>query len=76
MDAIETLKPGVFSDYLKKTENTICGRNPILLMLQVDFIHFLRILYLGSRDVPHDEQPYARVPLPKILPVEQVSVAS
>lgn len=34
MDAIQSLNPHVFSDYLKKTQNTICGRNPILLMLQ------------------------------------------
>ncbi|UMM32394.1 hypothetical protein L5515_006205 [Caenorhabditis briggsae] len=34
MSAIETLNPTVFNDYLKKTQNTICGRNPILIMLQ------------------------------------------
>ncbi|CAI5452316.1 unnamed protein product [Caenorhabditis angaria] len=34
MNAIETLNPTVFNDYLKKTQNTICGRNPILIMLQ------------------------------------------
>ncbi|EFO99760.1 CRE-TAG-253 protein [Caenorhabditis remanei] len=34
MAAIETLNPTVFNDYLKKTQNTICGRNPILIMLQ------------------------------------------
>uniref|UniRef100_H2VKE0 Protein MEMO1 n=1 Tax=Caenorhabditis japonica TaxID=281687 RepID=H2VKE0_CAEJA len=34
MNAIETLNPAVFNDYLKKTQNTICGRNPILIMLQ------------------------------------------
>ncbi|KAE9556620.1 hypothetical protein FO519_000026 [Halicephalobus sp. NKZ332] len=34
MDAIATLDPQVFNDYLKKTQNTICGRNPICVMLQ------------------------------------------
>jgi len=34
MDAIVSLDPVVFSDYLKKTQNTICGRNPIAVMLQ------------------------------------------
>lgn len=34
MEAIETLNPQVFNEYLNKTENTICGRNPILVMLQ------------------------------------------
>ncbi|PAV69131.1 hypothetical protein WR25_05787 isoform C [Diploscapter pachys] len=34
MNAIETLNPATFNDYLKKTQNTICGRNPILVMLQ------------------------------------------
>jgi len=34
MDAITTLEPSVFNDYLKKTQNTICGRNPISVMLQ------------------------------------------
>lgn len=34
MDAIETLNPQIFNDYLKRTQNTICGRNPITVMLQ------------------------------------------
>lgn len=34
MEAISALDPVVFNDYLKKTQNTICGRNPISLMLQ------------------------------------------
>ncbi|KAI3422487.1 Protein memo1 [Globodera pallida] len=34
MDAIATLDPAIFNDYLKKTQNTICGRNPICVMLQ------------------------------------------
>lgn len=34
MDAIAALDPPVFNEYLKKTQNTICGRNPICVMLQ------------------------------------------
>jgi len=34
MDAIRHLDPAVFNDYLKRTQNTICGRNPICVMLQ------------------------------------------
>jgi len=34
MDAISAMDPPVFNDYLKKTQNTICGRNPICVMLQ------------------------------------------
>lgn len=37
MDLIETLDPGAFSEYLKKYQNTICGRFPISVMLQVSF---------------------------------------
>ncbi|CAD5232031.1 unnamed protein product [Bursaphelenchus xylophilus] len=34
MTAITSLNPPVFNDYLKETQNTICGRNPISVMLQ------------------------------------------
>ena len=34
MDAISSLNPSTFNEYLKKTQNTICGRNPICVMLQ------------------------------------------
>ncbi|VDK59734.1 unnamed protein product, partial [Anisakis simplex] len=34
MEAISCLEPGAFNEYLKKTQNTICGRNPISVMLQ------------------------------------------
>jgi len=34
MDAIETMEPAAFSDYLKKYQNTICGRHPIGVLLQ------------------------------------------
>lgn len=33
MEAISTSNPSVFSEYLKETQNTICGRNPICVML-------------------------------------------
>lgn len=35
MDIIEKLDPAGFSDYLKKYGNTICGRHPIGVLLQV-----------------------------------------
>ncbi|KAH7698377.1 UPF0103/Mediator of ErbB2-driven cell motility (Memo-related) [Aphelenchoides avenae] len=34
MEAISALNPLIFNDYLKKTQNTVCGRNPICVMLQ------------------------------------------
>lgn len=33
MDIIETLKPEIFTDYLREYNNTICGRHPIGVML-------------------------------------------
>jgi len=35
MDIIETLKPAAFVEYLKTFSNTICGRHPISVLLQV-----------------------------------------
>lgn len=35
MDIIETLNPADFTDYLKRYSNTICGRHPIGVLLQV-----------------------------------------
>lgn len=35
MDIIETLNPTAFTEYLKKYGNTICGRHPIGVLLQV-----------------------------------------
>jgi len=35
MNAIETLDPGTFTKYLKQTANTICGRQPITLLLHI-----------------------------------------
>lgn len=37
MDLIETLNPAAFTDYLRKYNNTICGRHPIGVMLGVNF---------------------------------------
>ncbi|KAH7701502.1 UPF0103/Mediator of ErbB2-driven cell motility (Memo-related) [Aphelenchoides avenae] len=34
MEAISASNPPIFNDYLKKTQTTICGRNPICVMLQ------------------------------------------
>uniref|UniRef100_A0A915PVR6 Protein MEMO1 n=1 Tax=Setaria digitata TaxID=48799 RepID=A0A915PVR6_9BILA len=33
MDAISSLNPATFGEYLKRTQNTICGRNPISVIL-------------------------------------------
>jgi MEMO1 family protein len=35
MDLIESLNHGAFATYLTRTRNTICGRNPILLLLKI-----------------------------------------
>lgn len=35
MDAIESLEPGRFASYLRETRNTICGRHPIGVLLNV-----------------------------------------
>lgn len=34
MDLIETLNPEAFTEYLRKYQNTICGRHPISVFLQ------------------------------------------
>lgn len=44
MDIIETLNPTMFTDYLKKYGNTICGRHPISVLLQV-----IAFIYLNSK---------------------------
>ncbi len=40
MDIIESMDPVAFSDYLKKYQNTICGRHPIGVLLNVSGIFF------------------------------------
>jgi len=35
MDAIETLSPKAFSDYMVQYKNTICGRKPISILLSI-----------------------------------------
>ena len=47
MDIIETLNPTMFTDYLKKYANTICGRHPISVLLQA--IHSLKGNTNGQR---------------------------
>ena len=42
MDAIEKLEPGGFTEYLKNSKNTICGRHPIGVLLNVS-VFFFRI---------------------------------
>lgn len=37
MDIIEKLDPAAFTAYLKKYGNTICGRHPIGVLLQVNW---------------------------------------
>lgn len=39
MDIIETLNPAMFTEYLKKYGNTICGRHPIGVLLQVQTLY-------------------------------------
>lgn len=41
MELIETLDPAGFSAYLKATKNTICGRNPISILLHVCSVRFI-----------------------------------
>ena len=38
MDLIEKMDPAAFSDYLKQYQNTICGRHPISVLLNVSDI--------------------------------------
>jgi hypothetical protein len=46
MDIIETLNPAAFTEYLKKFGNTICGRHPIGVLLQVKHsIYLLKGIY-------------------------------
>ncbi len=40
MDLIETLEPVDFKNYLKEFDNTICGRHPISVLLNVTNILF------------------------------------
>ena len=35
MDIIESMDPVAFGEYLKKYQNTICGRHPIGVLLNV-----------------------------------------
>ncbi|KAG9510590.1 Cyclin-dependent kinase 2, partial [Fragariocoptes setiger] len=64
MAAIKELEPGVFRSYLRKYQNTICGRHPISILLQAvnvaeaakvkNTIHALKFLnYKQSNRVTH-----------------------
>jgi AmmeMemoRadiSam system protein B len=45
MSIIKSLKPEKFRLYLKRSRNTICGRHPILLLINVYlFFHYLKNL--------------------------------
>lgn len=46
MDIIETLNPTTFTDYLRKYQNTICGRHPIGVLLNVSTPPILKLLIL------------------------------
>lgn len=46
MNIIETLNPPAFTEYLKRYNNTICGRHPIGVMLQVIFYHDIIIIFI------------------------------
>lgn len=41
MSIIENLNPTEFTNYLKKYGNTICGRHPIGILLQVRGVYFI-----------------------------------
>jgi predicted class III extradiol MEMO1 family dioxygenase len=42
MQLIETLEPVDFKNYLKQYDNTICGRHPIAVFLNVHDLSFLK----------------------------------
>lgn len=49
MSIIEQLDPVSFSNYLKKYHNTICGRHPIGVLLNVSNLIFLKNVTSGKR---------------------------
>ena len=49
MDAIEKLEPGGFTDYLKNSKNTICGRHPIGVLLNVSVIFFKINIFISEK---------------------------
>lgn len=42
MNLIESLEPSSFTAYLKKYRNTICGRHPILVLLNVCIVLLMK----------------------------------
>lgn len=61
MDLIEQLNPNAFTEYLRKYQNTICGRHPIgvflqsisTLMRQNHQLIFKFLRYAQSNNVTH-----------------------
>lgn len=49
MSTIESLDPRAFSDYLKQYHNTICGRHPIAVLLNVSHLRGTSLLSLHYR---------------------------
>ena len=46
MERIESLDPKAFSAYLQETRNTICGRHPIAVLLNVSWSHDNHLIFL------------------------------
>ena len=44
MARIESLDPHAFSAYLNETQNTICGRHPIAVLLNVSLVQFAKCM--------------------------------
>lgn len=42
MNLIESLDPLAFAEYLQQYRNTICGRHPIAVLLNVSFLYGLQ----------------------------------
>ncbi|KAG2467350.1 MEMO1 protein, partial [Polypterus senegalus] len=61
MNIIEQLDPVLFSNYLKKYHNTICGRHPIGVLLNASFVSFFlptlarRVVVAGPFYSPPEE---------------------
>ena len=60
MDLIEQLDPQGFAAYLKKYSNTICGRHPIAVLLNVS-ISPLWNLYIKTVQGKHENSPYRQL---------------
>uniref|UniRef100_A0AC35UDU9 Protein MEMO1 n=1 Tax=Rhabditophanes sp. KR3021 TaxID=114890 RepID=A0AC35UDU9_9BILA len=61
MSAIESLDTAKFSDYIKETQNTICGKNPIMILMETIRIAKLQssltfLDYSQSNQVTHPKE--------------------